>query len=84
MIENENKKERAIEKQRFVEAVKNLVDIVKQRDPRYKKFKAQEQKASLGVKAGFSVITWNCLPAASKTYAYELMNVVLSPRSNRI
>ena len=44
MVETENKKERSKEKKEFTEAVIQLLEHVKNRDPRYIRFKAQEQR----------------------------------------
>lgn len=44
LIENENKKERQKERVKFNEVVRELVDRIREKDPRYRKFMMQIQK----------------------------------------
>lgn len=44
IIEKENQKERTKERKEFNDLVVQLVEYVKKRDPRYQKFKMQEQR----------------------------------------
>ena len=44
LIETENKKERQVEKKEFNETVVKLLDYVQKRDPRYQKYKMQQDR----------------------------------------
>jgi len=44
IIDNENKKERQKERVKFNEVVRELVEKIKEKDPRYRKFYMQQQQ----------------------------------------